>query len=174
MHLVRSYIRSAALHLFQYLTVSKVDLPFDPSLSYLSKSTDTMAESKAAGDHIEQSRALHEQELGHEPDVIVLDTGVAHLEKGAYSSLKLARDGHTVLVPQPTEDPNDPLNWSWTRKHLMLAIVSTTAFLGDYGSGSGIPLIVLQGWFHPSERPFSRANSSLQRRGMGSHSQQSQ
>jgi hypothetical protein len=107
-----------------------------------------MTESKhATGDHIEQARAIHEQELGHEPDVIVLDTGAAHLEKGEYGNLKLAKDGHTVLVPQPTEDPNDPLNWSWGRKHMMLALVSLTAFLGDYGSGSGIPLIVLQGMF---------------------------
>lgn len=97
------------------------------------------------GDHIEQTRALHEQEIGHEPDVVLLDTGAAHLEKGEYGNLKLAKDGHTVLIPQPTEDPNDPLNWSWRKKHLMLAIVSFTAFLGDYGSGAGIPLIVLQG-----------------------------
>ena len=88
---------------------------------------------------------IHEQELGHETDVVLLDTGAAHLEKGQYGTLKLAKDGHTVLFPQPTADPNDPLNWSWTKKHLMLTIVSTTAFLGDYGSGAGIPLIVLQG-----------------------------
>lgn len=106
-----------------------------------------MAEDKAEISHINTStRAqIHEQEIGHEPDVVLLDTGAAHLEKGQYGHLKLAKDGHTVLVPQPTADPNDPLNWSWTRKHLMLAVVSTTAFLGDYGSGSGIPLIVLQG-----------------------------
>jgi hypothetical protein len=88
---------------------------------------------------------IHEQEIGHETDIVLLDAGAAHLEKGQYSNLKLAKDGHTVLIPQPSEDPNDPLNWSWSKKHLMLAVVSTTAFLGDYGSGAGIPLIVLQG-----------------------------
>lgn len=90
-------------------------------------------------------QVIHEQEIGHETDVILLDTGAAHLEKGEYGNLKLAKDGHTVLVPQPSTDPNDPLNWSWRRKHLMLAVVSLTAFLGDFGSGAGIPLIVLQG-----------------------------
>lgn len=106
-----------------------------------------MAGEKAEITQVDASTAehIHEQEIGHETDVVLLDTGAAHLEKGQYGSLKLAKDGHTVLIPQPTTDPNDPLNWSWTRKHLMLAIVSTTAFLGDYGSGSGIPLIVLQG-----------------------------
>jgi hypothetical protein len=88
---------------------------------------------------------LHDQEIGHETDVVLLDTSAAHLEKGQYGNLKLAKDGHTVLIPQPSADPNDPLNWSWTRKHLMLAVISATAFLGDYGSGAGIPLIVLQG-----------------------------
>jgi hypothetical protein len=89
-----------------------------------------------------QSQTNH---YGEDSDVVLLDTEAAHLESAQLSDLKLAKDGHTVLIPQPTSDPNDPLNWSWRRKHLMLAVVSTTAFLGDYGSGVGIPLIVLQG-----------------------------
>lgn len=36
-------------------------------------------------------------------------------------SLKLASDGKTVLIPQPSDDPNDPLNWSFTKKHVILA-----------------------------------------------------
>lgn len=46
---------------------------------------------------------IHDQELGHETDVVLLDAGAAHLEKGDLGHLKLAKDGHTVLVPQPTE-----------------------------------------------------------------------
>jgi hypothetical protein len=26
-------------------------------------------------------------------------------------NVKTAADGKTVLIPQPTDDPNDPLNW---------------------------------------------------------------
>jgi hypothetical protein len=105
-----------------------------------------MAEEKSADQHHqEQIHALHEQEIGHDTDVVLLDIGAAHLEKGDAGNLKLAKDGHTVLVPQPSEDPNDPLNWSSTRKHLLLAVVSFTAFLGDFGSAAGIPLIVVQG-----------------------------
>ena len=88
---------------------------------------------------------IHELEIGHETDVVLLDTGAAHLEKGQYGNLQLAEDGHTVLVPQPSSDPNDPLNWSWRKKHMMLLLASFSAFLGDFGSGAGIPLIVLQG-----------------------------
>lgn len=35
-------------------------------------------------------------------------------------TLKLASDGRTVLIPQPSDDPKDPLNWSWAKKHLVL------------------------------------------------------
>ncbi len=88
---------------------------------------------------------IHEQEMGGETDVVLLDAGAAHLEKGDLGHLKLAKDGHTVLIPQPSDDPEDPLNWSWKKKHMMLALVSLTAFLGDFGSAAGVATIVLQG-----------------------------
>lgn len=107
-----------------------------------------MADTKSAEDHTAETRtstAIPEQEIGRDTDVVLLDTGAAHLEKGQFGNLKLASDGHTVLIPQPSSDPNDPLNWSWRKKHLMLAVISMTAFLGDFGSAAGIPLIVVQG-----------------------------
>lgn len=33
-------------------------------------------------------------------------------------------DGEILLQPQPSSDPNDPLNWSNGRKYVNLAIVS--------------------------------------------------
>ncbi|KAI7198369.1 MFS general substrate transporter [Hortaea werneckii] len=39
-------------------------------------------------------------------------------------SLKTANDGHTILVPQPSENPNDPLNWPWWKKHAVLLTIS--------------------------------------------------
>ncbi|KAF2457508.1 major facilitator superfamily domain-containing protein [Lineolata rhizophorae] len=76
-------------------------------------------------------------------NAVLLDVGAAHLEKGGVS-LRLAKDGHTVLVPQPSDDPNDPLNWSPFKKHMILFIVGLAAFCGDFGSGAGIPCIVPQ------------------------------
>ena len=35
-----------------------------------------------------------------------------------------------VLIPQPTDDPHDPLNWSPRRKLLILFIVTAAAFSG--------------------------------------------
>ncbi|KAL1850430.1 hypothetical protein VTK73DRAFT_9680 [Phialemonium thermophilum] len=51
--------------------------------------------------------------------------------------VKVAKDGHTRLIPEPSDDPHDPLNWSWTRKHLILFTIAFTAFLPDYGSATG-------------------------------------
>jgi hypothetical protein len=87
----------------------------------------------------------HETRYGVDSDAVLLNTGAAHLENAQIGNLQLAKDGHTVLIPQPSSDLNDPLNWSWRRKHCMLAVVSLTAFLGDYSSAVGVPLIVLQG-----------------------------
>jgi hypothetical protein len=28
------------------------------------------------------------------------------------ANIKTAKDGHTILIPQPSEDLSDPLNWS--------------------------------------------------------------
>lgn len=38
--------------------------------------------------------------------------------------------GGIVLVPQPSHDPDDPLNWSLRRKVRNLAIVSLASFIG--------------------------------------------
>jgi len=61
----------------------------------------------------------------------------SELSEGAESEWKTASDGHTVLIPQPSDDPNDPLNWTWLKKHTFLFIVSIVAFLPDYTSSVG-------------------------------------
>jgi hypothetical protein len=38
--------------------------------------------------------------------------------------LALKRDGDTILIPQPTNNPNDPLNWSPVWKNGTLAILA--------------------------------------------------
>lgn len=49
-----------------------------------------------------------------------------------------------VLIPQPSEDPNDPLNWSQGRKNLILFVISATALLADYGSATGAVTLIPQ------------------------------
>lgn len=60
------------------------------------------------------------------------------------SNLKTAEDGQTILIPQPTEDPNDPLNWSPVKKHVILLLISAICFLPDYGSSLGAVTLIPQ------------------------------
>lgn len=69
----------------------------------------------------------------------LLDT--SRLQAG---DLKTTEDGRTILIPQPSASPLDPLNWSWGKKHLILIIISMTAFLPDYGSATGAVTLLPQ------------------------------
>lgn len=62
----------------------------------------------------------------------------------SYRNLKLAPDGHTILIPQPSDSPHDPLNWSHLKKHVILFIISAAAFLPDYGSATGAVTLLPQ------------------------------
>ncbi|KAJ5218496.1 uncharacterized protein N7498_000595 [Penicillium cinerascens] len=85
--------------------------------------------------------AIDELEAAGEREGYVLnDASLAH-ERG----LKTTADGQTILIPQPSDSPNDPLNWSWFRKHLILIIISCTALLPDYGSATGAVTLLAQG-----------------------------
>lgn len=53
----------------------------------------------------------------------------AHSEAASPAAVKRSASG-IVLVPQPPDDPNDPLNWSMAKKILILSIVSLAAFIG--------------------------------------------
>ncbi|KAI0009194.1 MFS general substrate transporter [Xylariaceae sp. FL0662B] len=66
------------------------------------------------------------------------------LEDGTTGSVKLAKDGHTRLIPQPSDDPADPMNWSQRRKNLIFGIVALTALLPDYGSATGAVTLLPQ------------------------------
>lgn len=39
------------------------------------------------------------------------------------------KESHIVLAPQPSEDPNDPLNWPMWRKELIIGILCLGAML---------------------------------------------
>lgn len=80
-----------------------------------------------------------------ENDVEHVDLAMGYtVEVADAASLKLAKDGHTVLIPQPSDDPLDPLNFSTYKKHLFLFIISATAFLPDFGSAVGAVTLLPQ------------------------------
>lgn len=48
------------------------------------------------------------------------------------NGLKTTKDGVTVLIPQPSDDPNDPLNWSWVKKNSVFLTLLPGCFLTDW------------------------------------------
>lgn len=62
-----------------------------------------------------------------------------------HSPTSLLSSVQTVLVPQPSDDPRDPLNWPEWKKTAILLLVAFAAFVGDFQSGAGIPLLPVQG-----------------------------
>ena len=53
--------------------------------------------------------------------------------------LQTSADGRTVLIPQPSSDPNDPLNWGPVKKNVTLLVISAVAFMPDFNSTIGVP-----------------------------------
>ncbi|TFK39737.1 MFS general substrate transporter [Crucibulum laeve] len=80
--------------------------------------------------------AIHELIAGR----LVLDPQEAREEFGdeIASRLKLTKDGTKVLWPQPSDDPQDPQNWSDYKKNVQLAIITLAAIVPDFNSGIGI------------------------------------
>ncbi|TLS30598.1 hypothetical protein PpBr36_03460 [Pyricularia pennisetigena] len=63
------------------------------------------------------------------------------------TSLKTTEDG-IILVPQPSDDPNDPLNWPLWKRDLITAILSITAiFATSLGPILAANTITLSLWF---------------------------
>ncbi|GJE86681.1 MFS general substrate transporter [Phanerochaete sordida] len=80
--------------------------------------------------------AYHEHNAGR----LVVDPEEAKIEFGeeVASKLKLSKDGTKVLWPQPTDDPEDPQNWTDFRKNLQLFVITLAAIIPDFNSGIGI------------------------------------
>ena len=69
---------------------------------------------------------LDDHKLEHVPGTSVFSDDPNATAEAVYVDVDLSRlkhgkgkDEHIVLVPQPSDDPNDPLNWSRWKKHLV-------------------------------------------------------
>ncbi|OAG45113.1 hypothetical protein AYO21_00461 [Fonsecaea monophora] len=109
----------------------------------------TAVRSEPAGqvDHIDHAPGLdhvvfnaHDAEVAAGEVLALVDTA----DMSRIGDLKLAKDHHTVLFPQPSSSPHDPLNWSWMRKHALLASLCLGSFQCDFTAGI-ISAVVLQG-----------------------------
>ena len=73
---------------------------------------------------------LQDRKLPHVPGTVILEEDAAG-SQGVTGGLKhgTGRNANIVLVPQPSYDPNDPLNWSYAKKLTVLSITLSGAVL---------------------------------------------
>lgn len=57
---------------------------------------------------------------------------------------KTSEDGRFVLIPQPLDTSDDPLNWKASKKFRIIAIVAYIALLADYTGGTAIITVIPQ------------------------------
>ncbi|KAJ7264475.1 MFS general substrate transporter [Mycena haematopus] len=60
------------------------------------------------------------------------------IESSSNEAVKLDHKG-LPLIPQPSDDPEDPLNWSRTQKYIIVCISSLVAFLGTFALATSNP-----------------------------------
>lgn len=75
---------------------------------------------------------LNYTKLDHVPGTVLLDDrSINATESQILGSLKrdTGRNAHIVLVPQPSDDPNDPLNWPRWQRDFVMAIILMGALL---------------------------------------------
>lgn len=73
----------------------------------------------------------HEQD--HRGEYIVKQDAAGRDSESVKQSVHLKTDKNgVVLIPQPSEDPHDPLNWTWLKKHAVFASLLPGCFLTDW------------------------------------------
>lgn len=80
-----------------------------------------------------------------ETEGYVLDEAQLKEKLGLAPDVALKKSkGGVVLIPQPTEDPEDPLNWSRWKKTLILLVIAVNACTADYSAATGASALIPQ------------------------------
>jgi hypothetical protein len=89
-----------------------------------------------------QADNLPDNKLAHVPGTVLLNDEAAHSEELTHG-LKhgTGKDAHIVLSPQPSEDPNDPLNWPMWKKDMIIAILCLGTMLN---AGTNVRIIFIR------------------------------
>ncbi|KAF1966206.1 MFS general substrate transporter [Bimuria novae-zelandiae CBS 107.79] len=73
---------------------------------------------------------LEDKHLQHVPATVVLAEEENHrMEATAGLKHGTGKDADIILIPQPSSDPNDPLNWSYWKKLIIMFIISYGSIL---------------------------------------------
>ena len=103
-----------------------------------------------------ERRHLPEEKAQPKPQVTEVDEELEALDgymldpslyPDSAARLKTTADGRYVLIPQPLDTPDDPLNWSSGKKALTVAIIAYIAALADYTGGTAIITVIPQAMY---------------------------
>src|SRR5438270_10059389 len=78
---------------------------------------------------------FEDHKLPHVPGTVLLNDEAAHTDIAIGLKHGTGRNAHIVLAPQPSEDPNDPLNWAQWRKEMNALILLLGAMLNAATNG---------------------------------------
>lgn len=70
-----------------------------------------------------------DRKLSHVPGTVLLDDQAAHVATSSGLKHGKGRNGRIVLAPQPSDSPNDPLNWPLWKKEINIYILCFGAVL---------------------------------------------
>ncbi|CZR67587.1 related to HOL1, putative substrate-H+ antiporter [Phialocephala subalpina] len=90
--------------------------------------------------------------------ILVEAPGTVVLENSR-SKLKHGHDGTLVLYPQPSEDPNDPLNWTYSRKIVNFSLVAFYVLM--VFAFQDIPVIVFQDYVEELGMTYEQLNNTF-------------
>jgi len=76
--------------------------------------------------------------MAHVPGTVLLDTHDQAVENTTGLKKGTGKNSEVILVPQPSNDPNDPLNWPRWQKDLILLLYCycTLLCIGGYARRS--------------------------------------
>ncbi|KDQ63300.1 hypothetical protein JAAARDRAFT_202771 [Jaapia argillacea MUCL 33604] len=111
---------------------------------------------------------LEDKHLEHVPGTSIFSDDPNAAAQAAYEGIDLSllkhgtgKNAHVVLVPQPSDDPNDPLNWPQWKKHMVFfVLVYGTVICGALGPLVSADIVGLAVEFNVSIQAMSRALGS--------------
>ncbi|KAF2237603.1 putative MFS transporter [Viridothelium virens] len=76
---------------------------------------------------------LEDRKLEHVPGTATLEESRVDLDTSqvAATGLKTDKTGRIILVPQPSDDPNDPLNWPIWKRDVILFVLSLLSVIAS-------------------------------------------
>lgn len=92
-----------------------------------------------------------------------LDENVLKQQLGLPADAVLKKDSTgRVLIPQPSDSPRDPLNWSVWKKRSILVMLAIASFTCDYSAATGASALLVQAeTWHISPNTINHATAGL-------------